>query len=769
MQTFDRDVLPRRHPASASALIALAVSGTLFGGSALASLNHDARGDGVSAGAVQKATQLAAIETLRQEMPAAMATFDPMTGATRTLSSRVGYLSDGDPLRQTPDGAMAWVEERLDLLGLTPEDLAEVEMTDRVVSRVTGATHFYFRQLHRGVPVYNGQLQINVNRDGRILSVNNAFVPDLAASVNALAAEIAPAQAVDALAASLSLPTEALETSADARLMFLPVGAGDTRLVWNFRAATADGASYFDANVDALSGRLWTRFDWVASDSYRVYPQPAESPNHVAPAPPADGRSLVNNPADTTASPFGWHDTNGVAGAEFTITRGNNVHAYEDRNNNNNPPPVEVDCGAALDCDFPIDLTQQPNQYIPAAVTNLFYWNNVVHDVQYQYGFDEAAGNFQVNNYGNGGAGNDDVRAQAQDGGGLNNANFLTLPDGNRPRMQMYLWAGNPQIDGDLDNGIIVHEYGHGISNRQVGGPGNTGCLSNLQQPGEGWSDWLALAYTAETGDQGTDGRGIGTYALGQGTGGPGIRTQRYSTDPAINTWLFSTIGTGVAVPHGVGAVWAQGNWEAYWALVDEHGFDPDLYDANGGSGNQRAMLYVNEGMKNTACSPTFLDARDGVIQAATDNYNGEDVCLLWNAYAAFGLGVDATAVGPNSLQVTDGFRVPEECGCETDLTIHNPTVRPGELLDFTVSLHHRRVGEVEAAFTARIETLEGGHVLSRTAKPQTWRYGDQRSVDQSWRIPLEAPLGDYRLFVSIDQMRQGTVLAEQIFTVVEN
>jgi hypothetical protein len=386
----------------------------------------------------------------------------------------------------------------------------------------------------------------------------------------------------------------------------------------------------------------------------------------VTPLPPADGRTLVLDPADASASPFGWHDTNGAAGAEFTIHRGNNVHAYDDIDNNNAPPASQPDCGASLACDFPIDLTLAPNQYIPAAVANLFYWNNIIHDVQYQYGFDEAAGNFQENNYGGPGAGSDSVNAEAQDGSGTNNANMLTPADGTNPRMQMYIWtAPTPDKDGDLDNGIIIHEYGHGISNRQVGGPSNVSCLSNTQQAGEGWSDWWSLAYTAETGDAGTDPRGIGTYALDQATTGPGIRTQRYSTDPGVNTWTYATISTGVSVPHGVGAVWAQGIWEAYWALVDVHGFDPDIYNAAGGSGNQRMMLYVNEGLKNTACSPTFLDNRDGIIQAAVDNYAGEDVCLLWEAFAAYGLGIDAATGGSGSLSATNGFNVPPECQCD--------------------------------------------------------------------------------------------------------
>src|SRR6185295_17344196 len=171
----------------------------------------------------------------------------------------------------------------------------------------------------------------------------------------------------------------------------------------------------------------------------------------------------------------------------------------------------------------PLSLAGAPSTYTPAALANLFYWSNVVHDVQLRYGFDSAAGNFQANTYGTGGLGNDEVQAEAQDGGGTNNANFATPPDGQRPRMQMFLFdTANPSRDGDLDPGVIVHEYGHGISNRLVGGPSHVSCLTNKQQPGEGLSDWWALAYTHEPGDQGTDPRGMGTYVRNQPATGPG-------------------------------------------------------------------------------------------------------------------------------------------------------------------------------------------------------------------------------------------------------
>jgi extracellular elastinolytic metalloproteinase len=445
--------------------------------------------------------------------------------------------------------------------------------------------------------------------------------------------------------------------------MLLPVRPGEARLVWNFQIHTLDKQHMWDLTVDAGTGQVWTRFDWVAGDQYRVYPRPVESPNHTTPLPPSDARVLVVNPANSLASPFGWHDTNGSAGAESTLTTGNNVDAYTDVDANNvadtNSRP---NGGTSLSFDLPLNLTLAPSGYRPAAVTNLFYWNNIIHDVQYQYGFDEAAGNFQVNNYGRGGLGNDSVRAEAQDGAGTNNANFGTPADGARPRMQMFIWTpSNPDRDGDLDAGIVVHEYGHGISNRLVGGPSNVNCLTNTQQPGEGLSDWWALAYTARTSDTGPMGRGIGTYALNQQTTGTGIRTQRYSTDPAVNTWTYASIN-GMAVPHGVGSVWAQGAWEVYWKLVNAHGFDPNLYNANGSAGNQRAMLYVNEGLKNTACNPTFTQVRDGIIQAAMDNHGGEDVCRMWEAFAAFGLGTNAVSGGANSTSPTNGFNVPVSC-----------------------------------------------------------------------------------------------------------
>jgi extracellular elastinolytic metalloproteinase len=609
------------------------------------------------------------------------ARFSETTGVTRVMFNRGDYLTPANPGVEPIDLAVGFVSSNATALGLQAGDVYEYLITNQTYTKVTGSQRVFMQQMIDGIPVYNGQIQVNINREGRIISVNNDYMPQLAEARNtagpSIDAEVALRSAMNHIGIQYdgrlkgSTPEGAQQETRfqldqvsqepiTARLVYLPIRSGEARLVWNLQIYTLDSQHWYDINIDAQNSQIWTRFDWVVSESYTVYPQPVESPNHTTPLPPADGRQTVGIP-NPSSSPSGWHDD---GTSTYTITRGNNVNAYEDGNNSNSPG-LQPDCGATLDCNFAIDLTADPDTYEAAAVTNLFFWNNLMHDITYEYGFDEPNGNFQENNFGLGGNGGDSVNAEAQDGGGTNNANFATPSDGSNPRMQMYLWTQtSPRRDGDFDNGIIAHEYGHGISNRLVGGPTNVSCLNNSQQPGEGWSDYFSLAYTIEAGDVGTTGRGVGTYALGQPVTGAGIRTQQYSTDGSINTHTYESIN-GMAVPHGVGEVWAEVIWRCTWRMIDDHGFSANIYDPFGGAGNQRMILYVVEGMKNTSCSPTFVDCRDGIIQAATDNYGGEDVCALWEVFGAYGIGTDAVSGGSNSTSPTNGFDIPLECQCD--------------------------------------------------------------------------------------------------------
>jgi hypothetical protein len=379
-----------------------------------------------------------------------------------------------------------------------------------------------------------------------------------------------------------------------------------------------------------------TSFSTAMAPEYNVFPIPFTSPHD-------GGRSVEIDPSIVEASPFGWHDVDGAVGADFTVTRGNNVNAYEDGDN----PGFQPDGGANLVFDFPFDPVYGAVQSEEAAITNLFYWNNIIHDILYLNGFDEASGNFQQNNYGNGGVPGDAVNAEAQDNSGSCNANFATPPDGFQPRMQMYTCGSR---DGDFDNLVIVHEYGHGISNRLTGGGSNTDCLFNDEQMGEGWSDWYGTVFTIQPGDTGTDPVPVGNWLFEQDPNGPGIRDFPYSTDMSVDPRTYDYI-KGTFGPHPLGSTWAAMLWELTWGLIDAHGFDPDIYNGNGG--NNIAVALVTEGLKLQPCNPGFVDGRDAILAADMALYGGANQCIIWDAFAKRGLGFSADQGSSHSR--TDG------------------------------------------------------------------------------------------------------------------
>jgi PKD repeat protein len=755
-----------------------------------------------------------------------------------------------------------FLNDKKDELGLKSSDIQDWIIYDNSQSKQSGATYVYIRQRHQGIEVFNGVANFAI-KDAKVLHMGNRLEANLASRANTTTAAINPMQAVEKAATQLNLtisePLKALEPVSSqefvfskggislenitAKLVYQPGPEGELRLAWNINIYEKGAQHWWDLRLDATTGQILEKDDWVVKcqfpenafgncnnplhhhtaaptyapaptttnantaipEQYRVFAYPVESPNHGS-------RTLQLNPYDSLASPYGWHDIDGVTGAEYTITRGNNVHAYEDRDDDNNPG-YSPDGTAALNFDFPLNLNQAPTGYEDAAITNLFYWNNLVHDMWYHYGFDESFGNFQENNYGRGGAGSDYVFAEAQDGGGTNNANFATPTDGSNPRMQMYLWTGgggssnlltvnapsgiagqysateasfgpgvpatpitadlvlvddattpdindgcetitntaalngkiavlyrgncnftvkveNAQIagavavivinnvagapitmggtnanitipsimlsdvdgaalvnamgsgtvnativnntgnfdkDGDFDNGIIAHEYGHGISIRLTGGGNNSSCLGNAEQMGEGWSDFFGLMMTIEPGDAATDIRGIGTFAVGQPTNGGGIRNAPYTTNTAVNPYTYADVNdaANVSQPHGVGFVWCTMLWDLNWALINQYGFDSDLY--NGTGGNNICMQLVIEGCKLQACNPGFVDGRDAILAADQLLYGGANQCLIWQVFANRGLGASADQGSSNSRSdQIEAFDIPSSCQTPT-------------------------------------------------------------------------------------------------------
>jgi PKD repeat protein len=394
--------------------------------------------------------------------------------------------------------------------GLTDLDIQNLEVTDAYLSKRSGLTHVYLRQTHEGISVLQGVANGSVTQEGRLLNLNVGLIPNLAAKITNSQVSLSAEDALLTTAQKLDLAVPGVpivssnSQEANQETTFLEAGwalepmkvnlvyqvteSDEVRLAWEVRIYELSAQHRWNVRIDAQTGDILAKDDYVwhcsfgspgeahdhdhigydphyvsnhkthqeesfnfMPNSYLVYPMPVESPNH-------GDMALVTDPANFTASPYGWHDVNGEAGADYTITRGNNVHAYQDAGNNNSSVGDEPEGGSELIFDFPYVEGSEPETYYETAVTNLFYWNNIMHDVWYLYGFDEVSGNFQENNYENGGIGADPIRAEAQDGSGLNNANFSSGEDGTGARIQMYLWDNGGGGPTDVPEPVMVNE-----------------------------------------------------------------------------------------------------------------------------------------------------------------------------------------------------------------------------------------------------------------------------------------------------------------------
>src|SRR5215212_1574062 len=307
------------------------------------------------------------------------------------------------------------------------------------------------------------------------------------------------------------------------------------------------------------------------------------------------------------------------------------------------------------------------------SLVGMFFHVNWLHDRWYEAGFDEASGNAQKNNFGRGGIGGDPVLAEGNDFSGTDNANMSTPPDGSSPRMQMFIFTGaNPTRTSNHEALITFHEMGHYITNRLVG---NASGLINRQgrAMGEGWGDFFAICMTSQS----TDDFANGVFAVGGWTDLTptfcdnyyfSIRRYPYTADTTKNPLTFRHISNGVVLPvgppinpnaggpnseaHNAGEVWCSALWEVFVNLVAKHQHE---------EAEKRMLTYVIGGLKQTPTSPTFTQARDGIITAVSALDPG-DLAEVWAGFAKRGMGIGAVSPPSSSTSlagVVESFNTP--------------------------------------------------------------------------------------------------------------
>jgi extracellular elastinolytic metalloproteinase len=273
---------------------------------------------------------------------------------------------------------------------------------------------------------------------------------------------------------------------------------------------------------------------------------------------------------------------------------------------------------------------------------NIFYYNCFIHDFLYLYGFREADGNFQKDNFGRGGAFADPVTAFSHNAEILGTATMSTRVDGTSPVMNMGL-VGNRHTA--FDSSVVFHEFMHGVTNRLVGGPLNTQALEDFQSAGmgEGWGDYIACTINKTT--------VVAAWVVNKPGG---IRQFPYDSNFPDH---FGMLGTGrfnnssLRKQHAVGEIWCA-----------------TLMEMNRNIGAHLGVQLVMDGLKLSPIRPSFLDMRDSILKALDNKLAAAQLAAaefetvragIWAAFAKFGMGPKASSLGASLQGVVADFEAP--------------------------------------------------------------------------------------------------------------
>lgn len=592
-----------------------------------------------------------------------------------------------------------------------------------------------YTQEINGVPVFRGSIKAAYTRNGELMRVINNFAPGL--DYAGLSTDFKDAS--DALKAAAKfinyeIPASELardanrsndlrssfgqgEWSPTAEKIYFPVEPGIAVPAW--RVVISQPVRSYSVIVDAASGELlWRKNmteDQTQQSTYEVYTNSsaminvADSPAPAAPTifNPGDGAQGLPLPRTNVIrigneSPYTFNN-NGWINDALNTTDGNNVESGLDLTS---PDGIDSGTQVAGNPSRVFNSAWNPAPGIPGpgeepsteasrrgAVIQQFYIMNLYHDELYRLGFTEQARNFQTNNFGRGGLGNDRISAEGQDSASTNNANFTTFPDGQRSKMQMFVFtAPTPDRDGTTDAEIMIHEATHGTSNRLHSNA--EGLNSNMARAmGEGWSDFYAHCLLSEPSDpiagtyplsgylllNGFGAVGTANYYYGirrfpkaimSATGGPQNRpfnpltfadidqTKINLNDGAFPPMFGAHISSSADQVHAAGEVWSSALWEVRARFVQRLGWSV---------GNRKILQLVTDGMKLSPINPSFLQSRDAIIAAALGStpttVQLEDASDIWQGFAIRGMGVAASIQvqgnGDGGTRVTESFEKP--------------------------------------------------------------------------------------------------------------
>jgi extracellular elastinolytic metalloproteinase len=688
---------------------------------------------------------------------------DSVTDTARILAHRDGFLTRRSQARPV-EVALDYVRGKEGAFQLDRDDLSRLELV-RAYRSGSGAVHLRWAQTYRGIPAFGAGLSANVDAEGRLINVGGGPQPDL--TVESVEPLLSPLDALLAAgrgageAVVPGLPRTGEEsdratsfTRGHRASLTLFVGAERARLAWRV-LLRADHAHVYDAVVDARTGDTLYRHNLVREASALAFDN--------YPGAPVGGVQVAKTFPETGIDPW-VTDPNRLFG--------HNAHVYSDEQDRIDGPPdpsplasdeIPPSSGA---WNYTQDARPSSNQYQecpPAgcswsnfdptppnfswrvnrnqAGTQLFYFVNRYHDHLRDapgIGFDEGSGNFEAG---------DRVLAQVDDGastdsgvfddfpacGYINNASAIPVPDGQPLLMQIYLWSSAcggvgstvHDVNAADDALIIYHEYTHGLTNRLVTDAAGFGALTGPQSAAmdEGFADWYAIDLLNAQGFE-PDSAQPGELRSGRYEN-DAIRTQPFdcplgTTAPACpgagsagqGGYTYGDFGKLADGPevHADGEIWVETLWDLRARLVADHGF---------GDGVTRARALITDGLRLSPANPSFLDMRNGILQADVNRGFG-DRDRIWAVFAARGMGQFASTTGDYDIAPTEDFTVPPALPPPESPPTTSDTRAPS-VSGFSMSHRRFRVGPGPTARVSR-RAPRGTTFRFRLSEPATAR-----------------------------------------------
>ena len=606
---------------------------------------------------------------------------------------------------------LAYLREHLGLFGLEEPDLGTLKLADRYTSRGR-VVHLVFRQEFQGITVVNTGLTANVTVDGELVNVFGPVRSDLRVSTVTphLPARAALQTALRDAGSGDRAPAGNRASGVRRRATNFPDGQeaelvlfadrGAPQLAWRIVSRPGVGQEY-KTIVDAHSGDVLQRVSLINDASARVfdhYPGAAVGGTQRT----ADVSAYVTD-ATRLNGPYArvFSDVNGdgavQASEEIPPSSGTDwLYTYTPFNPvaGGNCPPSPVFCSWNHNAGSSWETNRRQSS------TQLFYFISHFHDHLRSPGiidFGPTKGNFEA-------AGGDPVIGAPLTGangpGGLpalentNNAFMSTRPDG-FPGYMVSLLA-KPQagtnraaVNTADDASVIYHEYTHGMSNRLITYSDGWGALSwhHSASMGEAWSDWYAFDALVGEGWL-TDTATPGQLVMARYSGGGEFRSEALdcplgappaqcpgSPGAGSGGYTLGDMGKVEEVPetHADGEIWAQTLWDLRRRMIAEFG------TANG---RDWTRILVTAGMELSPPEPSYLDMRDAILQADNIYFGDADAEVIWEVFAARGMGFFASAIHSADTRPVENFSMPPAPGGPTGTLSGTVTNEDGNPLE---------------------------------------------------------------------------------------